>query len=324
MITLSSKRNIEMKRIKINLDLTPSERWKGLGQYTEEINGLFKYYLEDLSGAGVFEEYIELYKTNFISKTYRDEIKSIQEFCNFTENQILITNLYYDALKFVFGCTAFCVTSQKEKLHARNLDWWTENNILGKYTKIFDFEQNGKKKYSLVGWPGFVGALSGVKPGVFSITLNAVLSNESPQFAIPITFLIRDVLEKAKTFIEAVKILSETTIASDCLLMVVGVNEGENIVIERTPTLFSIRKPLEDSLIVTNEYLSLTENKLTQDTLQLTAFGRHVRVKELLDENKPKVIEDYFDVLSDSKVKMDITVQQMVLNPKNGDIHLKI
>lgn len=313
-----------MERIKINLDLHPSERWKGLKKYKEQINSLFKYYLEDLSGAGIFETYIEMYKTNFIAKSYREEIKSIEEFCDFSENQILITNLYYDALKFVFGCTAFCVTNTKERLHARNLDWWTENNILGKYTQIFDFEQNGKTIYSLVGWPGFVGALSGVKKGVFSITLNAVLSNESPQFAIPITFLIRDVLEKAKTFSEAVKILSETTIASDCLLMVVGANEDENVVIERTPTTFSIRKSLDNSLIVTNEYLSLTDNKLTQDTLQLTAFGRHVRVKELLDKDTPKVTQDYFNVLSDSKVKMDITVQQMLLNPKNGEIHLKI
>ena len=262
-----------MERIKINLDLAPSERWKNLKKFKEQINSLYKYYLEDLSDAGIFETYIETYKTNFITSSYRDEIKSIEEFCDFTENQILITNLYYDALKFVFGCTAFSVTNAKERLHARNLDWWTENNILGKYTKIFDFEENGKTVYSLVGWPGFVGALSGVKKGAFSITLNAVLSNESPQFAIPITFLIRDVLEKAKTFSQAVKILSETTIASDCLLMVVGANDNENVVIERTPTTFSIRKPLDNSLIVTNEYLSLTDNKLTPDTLQLTAFG---------------------------------------------------
>ncbi|QXP60534.1 C45 family autoproteolytic acyltransferase/hydolase [Olleya sp. HaHaR_3_96] len=313
-----------MERIKINLDLDPSERWKNLKKFKEQINSLYKYYLEDLSDAGIFETYIETYKTNFITSSYRDEIKSIEEFCDFTENQILITNLYYDALKFVFGCTAFCVTNVKERLHARNLDWWTENNILGKYTKIFDFEENGKTVYSLVGWPGFVGALSGVKKGAFSITLNAVLSNESPQFAIPITFLIRDVLEKAKTFSEAVKTLSETTIASDCLLMVVGANDNENVVIERTPTTFSIRKPLDNSLIVTNEYLSLTDNKLTQDTLQLTAFGRHIRVKQLLDKDTPKVTKDYFNILSDSKVKMDITVQQMVLNPKSGEIHLKI
>ncbi|MFI1770639.1 C45 family autoproteolytic acyltransferase/hydolase [Thalassobellus citreus] len=312
-----------MERIIINLNLTPSERWSFLKEYKEEVNNLLKYYLTDLSDAGIFETYIETYKALFISESYKQEIKAISEYCNFSENEILITNLYYDALKFVFGCTAFCVTNKAEKLHARNLDWWTENNILGQYSKVFDFEMNGKVIYSLVSWPGFVGALSGVKKGAFSITLNAVLSNESPQFAIPITFLIRDVLENASSFDEAVKILSETPIASDCLLMIVGCNKNENVVIERTPTKYTIRKPIDNSLIVTNEYLTLTENKLTKDTLQLTASGRHNRVKDLLDDETPVRETDYFNILSDKKVKMDITVQQMILNPKTGEIHLK-
>ena len=313
-----------MERIKINLNASSFERWNWLKDYKQETNSLLKFYLEDLSSAGIFETYIDTYKTLFISKSYQDEIECVSKHSDFSENQVLITNLYYDALKFVFGCTAFSVTNQEEKLHARNLDWWTENNILGKFTKIFDFHRNGETIYSLVSWPGFIGALSGVKPGKFSITLNAVLSNESPQFAIPITFLIRDVLEKAETFDEAITILSETTIASDCLLMVVGVRKGENVVIERTPTTFSIRKPIGNSLIATNEYLSLTENKQTNDTLQLTASGRHKRVEVLVKTNLLKSTEDYFDILSDDEVKMGITVQQMVFNPLNGDIHLKV
>ena len=76
-------------------------------------------------------------------------------------------------------------------------------------------------------------------------------------------------------------------------------------------------------LIVTNEYLSLSENKKTNDTLQLTASGRYNKVKELLGEKTLKQVEDYFEVLSDKDVKMDMTVQQMVFNPKTGEIYLK-
>lgn len=312
-----------METITINLSSDPSKRWAFLKDYKQEVNTLLKYYLTDLSDAGIFETYIETYKSMFISEIYLEEIRAISRYCDFSENEILITNLYYDALKFVFGCTAFCVTNIKEKLHARNLDWWSENDILGKYTKIFDFEMDGKVIYSLVGWPGFIGALSGVRKGTYSITLNAVLSDEAPQFAIPITFLIRDVLENVSSFNEAVEILSNTPIASDCLLMVVGINEHENVVIERTPTKYSIRKPIDNSLIVTNEYMALTENRLTKDTLQLTASARYRRVKELLSMITPNKAVDYFNILSDEEVKMAITVQQMVFNPKTGEIHLK-
>ncbi len=313
-----------MERIKIDLDKLPSKRWEFLKNYKEEVNSLLKYYLEDLSDAGIFGDYIEMYKELFISESYKQEIKTVCKYSNFSENEILITNLYYDALKFVFGCTAFSTTKNNERLHARNLDWWSENNFLGNYTKIFNFDKKGELIYSLVSWPGYIGALSGVKKGKFSITLNAVFSNEAPQLAIPITFLIRDVLENAPDFEEAVKILSETTIASDCLLMVVGENDNQNVVIERTPTKYAIRKPVGGNLIVTNEYLSLTKNKQTQDTLQLTASGRHNRVKELLEIETPIKIEDYFSILSDKKIKMDITVQQMIFNVKTGGIHLKI
>ena len=67
----------------------------------------------------------------------------------------------------------------------------------------------------------------------------------------------------------------------------------------------------------------LTENKQTNDTLQITASGRHKRVYEMIRYKTPKSIEDHFDILSDINVKMTITVQQMIFNPLNGDIHLK-
>lgn len=312
-----------MERIKINLDLTPEERWKFLKKYNQEVNELIKYYLSDLGDVGMFKEFIDHYKLVNISKSYQDEIKVVSRETLFSENDVLITNLYYDALKMVFGCTAFCSMNNNELLHARNLDWWSEKNILGDYTKIFDFEKNGKIVYSTIGWPGFIGALSGVKKGAFSITLNAVLSNESPQFATPITFLIRDVLENVSNFDDAVNILSKTIIASDCLIMVVGCKKNECVVIERTPTRFAIRKSTNSCLIVTNEYLSLLENRLTNDTLQLTASSRYERVRELISQKSPKSISDHFNILSDSKIQMGITVQQMVLNPNTGEINLK-
>ena len=138
-----------MERIIINLDTSPSERWNWLKDYKEETNSLLKYYLEDLSSAGIFETYIDTYKMLFISKHYQQEIECVAKHCDFSENQVLITNLYYDALKFVFGCTSFSVTNEDEKLHARNLDWWSENNILGKFTKIFDFKKKDEIEYSL-------------------------------------------------------------------------------------------------------------------------------------------------------------------------------
>lgn len=309
-------------RIKVNLNKPPSERWEFLKDYIPEMNQLLGCYLSDMTGAGIFSEAIDLYKANFISEDYLEEIQSIDKLSNFSENEVLITNLYYDALKFIFGCTSYAIHINNKNVHARNLDWWTENELLKVHTKVFDFQKNGKTIFSCVSWPGFIGALSGVRKGAFSITLNAVSSNDSPEFAIPITFLIRDVLEKVNEFDKAVKILSETPIASDCLLMVIGVEENQSVVIERTPTRFELREPENGIITVTNEYLKI-DNKMTNDSLQETASCRYRRVLELYKENEPKSSSDCFRILSDDRVKMNITMQQMLLYPATGEIELK-
>lgn len=185
-----------MKRLKVNLDLPPEERWSFLSPYKNDIDELIGYYLNDLMDVSFFEDTIELYKNSFVPASYVKELESIAQISEFSVNQLLIANLYYDALKFVFGCTSFAVEGNKAPFHARNLDWWSQNGALRTMTKVFDFVKDDKVLFSGIGWAGFIGILSGIKNGAYSVTLNAVSSNEPPNLAPPITFLLRDVLEE--------------------------------------------------------------------------------------------------------------------------------
>src|SRR5262249_42706917 len=137
----------------------------------------------------------------------------------------------------VFGCTAFAVDMGDQVLHARNLDWWTEGSLLSRYTAACRFVGAPAGEFTTVGWPGFVGAFSGIAPGRFAVTLNAVLSDEPAQLGTPVVLLIRRTLEEARSFTEAVRTLSETPIPCDCLLLVTGVRSGEMAVIERSPSV---------------------------------------------------------------------------------------
>ncbi len=184
----------------VNLDLPPKERWTFLKDFKEELNELIDYYLSELDEQSLFSDNIESYKNEIIPVEYLEEIEYISSISKFTPNQILIANLYYDILKFYFGCTAFAFYNGNTILHARNLDWHTENNMLGKYSKIFDFRMEGKTVFKTVGWAGFIGALSGTKPNTFTVTLNAVLSDDSPEIAYPVSFLLSDVLAFANRF----------------------------------------------------------------------------------------------------------------------------
>lgn len=270
----------------------------------------------------IFSIVLENSKKDIISKDYLDEIDFISSISKFSPDQVLIANLYYDVLKFYFGCTAFAVQNNSEILHARNLDWWTDNNILSEYSRIFVFQRNNKTLFKTVGWLGFIGALSGVKPGHFSITLNAVLSKDSPEIATPVSFLLRDVLDNADSYEDAKHKLENTIIASDCLLLVAGTDENEMAVIERTPKRHATRESKHNFITVTYDYKVIENNITSESELQSTSCGRFERAEEMISQNSLSTGSGCFKILKDDKVMMGITVQQMVFKVATGEIEL--
>ncbi len=306
----------------VNLDLPAEKRWLFLVDYKDEINELLQYYLNDFEEEDFEFKSIGIYKNEIISKEYLKEIEFVASISSFSADQVLIANLYYDVLKFCFGCTAFAVDTKNSIIHSRNLDWHTENNLLSQYSIIFDFQRNGQTVFKTVGWPGFIGALSGTKPNSFSLTLNAVLSNDSPEIAFPISFLLRDVLDSSNSFEDAKEKLEQTNIASDCLILLSGIRSNEMVVIERTPKRFATRESKNGFITVTNDYKQLENNQTEESVLQLTSCGRYDRTQKLLKDKIPSNLDECFNILKDEKVMMEITVQQMVFNNKTGEIKL--
>jgi len=313
-----------MKTIEINLDLPPKDRWHFAKNYTQEINDIITCYWVDLEDyVELIETYLEAYKSLFIPTSYIEEIECIANYCAYTSDQILIANLYYDIVKFAFACTAFAFQKEGHIWHARNLDWWTENDVLKKYTKVFNYTKGGKTVFQSVGWVGFVGVLSGMKPNQFSITLNAIVSDEAPNMAKPITFLLREVLEGDNSFQEAQEILEQTEIICDCLLLIAGTAANEMLVIERTPRSSQTRLAKNGFIIVTNDYQKIAYESKNQSALKDTSCGRYNQTQLLLEKKLPKNPSDCFQILNDKAVKMQITVQQMVFNAKLGLIEVK-
>lgn len=312
-----------MEQYIVDLDLPPEERWSSLVKIKNEVHELIQSYLQDFEEADFIFSGIEMYKEAIISDTYLKEIEGIAAICDFSANEILTANLYYDLLKFYFGCTAYAVYDKGVMRHARNLDWHTDNNILSRYTKIFNFQRRGKTVFKTIGWPGFIGALSGVRPRAFSLTLNAVASQDEPQIAMPVSFLLRDVLENCPSFKEAKSIIEQTPIISDCLILLSGTQKEEKVVLERTPTRSATRTSYEDHIIVTNDYKIITnEVSSGSNILRDTSCGRYDTTQELLREQAPSDASACIDILNNENVMMGITVQQMVFETNTGAITL--
>ncbi|MBO6514983.1 MAG: hypothetical protein JJ975_00350 [Bacteroidia bacterium] len=314
---------ININRHTINLDLPPGQRWQFLKAYQGEMKELFSCYLKDFEGADYLLPAIDLYKAEVVSQEYLEEIESIALLTGFTPNETLLANLYYDVLKAYLGCTAFAHEANGRMFHSRNLDWWTDHNILSKHSMIFDFQREGRTCFSAVGWPGFIGVLSGVKSGAFSLTLNAVLGTDSAELATPVTFLLRDVLDQSGSFSMAKEVLENKTIASDCLLLLSGTSVEEMAVIERSPKRSAVRTSDAGHIAVTNDY-KLLKNELDEtNPLQSTSCARYDRAMERLKRQHPMDPDQCFSILQDQEVMMGITVQQMVFDTIKGDIYLK-
>lgn len=305
-----------METITINLDLPPEQRWSMAAGHRAAINELMACYLKDIEDyEALFVEMLPAYQATFIPSDYLKEIEALSAYCDYSVQQVLFANLYYDIVKFAFACTAYACWDRDSIWHARNLDWWTDNDALKKHTKIFNYTRGGVTVFQSVGWVGFVGVLSGYKPHYFALTLNAIISDEAPNIAKPVTFLLRELLEGDHNFASAKKALEETEIVCDCLLLLSGTQPDEMVVIERTPTQSATRTASDGCIVVTNDYKVLSELEVASGTvLNTTSCGRFDQTKQLLQQAFPSTAEACYQILNHKQVKMGITVQQMVFN----------
>ncbi|MEO0531583.1 MAG: C45 family peptidase [Planctomycetota bacterium] len=310
----------------VDLAAPAKDRWSFTDQHRHAAANLLSVYNDDLDVDEETIAYIASLAPTILPQAILEELTAVASALGTTFPQVVLANLHYDLLKVVLGCTAFAVDTPDGPIHGRNLDWWTAARALNDGTVVTHFVNGPHGDFLAIGWPGFLGAFSGVARGRFSVTLNAVLSDEPGQVALPIVFLLREVLEEAATFDEAVSLLSTTTIATDCLLLVAGTSEGQMVVIERTPTRFAHREAASgEPLCVTNNYqlIDAYSGKITSELLS-TSCGRYARIAELLIADSPSSLPECIDYLGDSQVMMEITVQQMAFRPRTGEHLLRI
>jgi hypothetical protein len=308
----------------IDLRRSPDSRWQLTPAQGEQGRELLKAYTPDLGLHTDAAEFLISAAKNVLRNDHWEEMESLARQVALPVRGIVLCNLYYDALKAVldrvFGCTAFAIDVPGGVLHARNLDWWTENSALARYTIVNHFVGGPAGDFTTISWPGFVGAFSGVAPGRFAVTLNAVLSVEPSQLAMPVVFLLRTVLEEARTFDEARELLCNSPIPCDCLLLLTGALPGELVVIERTPSRHAIRGPQSDYVCVTNGYQQLDAGLGSAPSgLLATWCERFNRIETLINAARPHDAEDCLRYLSDPEVQMRITVQQMVFRAATGE-----
>ncbi|XP_041351778.1 N-acylethanolamine-hydrolyzing acid amidase-like [Gigantopelta aegis] len=231
----------QSKVYSVNLNDTVEERWKHVMlDYKDFVSFSHKIISESVPPFALpLVEKIAAAVEKYLPWPYAGEIKGIAKALKMKVGDIVLINLFYDLTAY---CTSIVAEDETGKLwHARNLDF-DFHQILHELTIYVNFMQNGKILYSGVTFAGYIGLLTGQRPHSFTITVDErdkgsgwlnYLIGIFDSNVVPVSFLVRNVLERDTTFTRAVSSLSNTDTAADAYFIVAGVRAGEGAVITK-------------------------------------------------------------------------------------------
>lgn len=189
--------------------------------------------------------------------------------------EVLLANLAYDLAAVAPasrlqgpGCSTLIADQRPGPLHARNLDWRFPGDLLRRHLHAFAVHGAPAGAYVVIGWPGLVGALTAIAPGRFSVSVNFVrlrgehvgrLLARLARGALPVPWAVRDALDHARSYEEAVTRLARSDLLAPAILAVAGPARGEGCVVERSARGFALRRldrTVCGVVCATNHYLA--------------------------------------------------------------------
>jgi len=323
------------RRFIFDLDKSPTERWIQIAEaYRDHWNYLYQYMTTYINTFSTEESilrhklkhrYKEIAKaTNkvFSGKVYNQEIKSIAQRMNVDTIWIYAWQLLYETES---ACTSIVAHDNfGVPQHIRSLDWSMD---LGPMTIELDVRKNGKTLFIAPTIAYYVGMLTGMKPGAFSVSLNqrdtegGSLKKNFKMFQSrgwPVGFLIRAVLENIDNYDEAVERLANEPIVAPCYLVVSGVKQNEGVILTRNHTTDERRKTLNTgTLIQTN--VDHWEQFRGKDK-NLKSFQRLEVCQEYFSKSTPDQVNSKFlwDLLSTEPIANQASIFGAYLCAKTG------
>lgn len=231
---------------------------------------------------------------------------------------LIFGNVVPDLLKFG-GCSAWIVDPARSAtggpLFGRNLDW-PPIGRLHEYCLITVYRPKGKRAFAVVGYPGMLGASSGVNDaGLALATLEVTAwADGSPRFnsaGTPYMLLLRQVLEECATVTEAERLLraAKRTTAHNVAVC----DKACGAVFEVTAKQLAVRRAAAGFCACTNHFrtaLLATDTKCRRyDTLAEVGGARKVTIADVVKR---------LDAVNQGQA----TMQMMVFESAAAKLHL--
>ncbi|KAL9971638.1 hypothetical protein ACROYT_G017833 [Oculina patagonica] len=247
----------------VDLDLPANQRYNDLAQKkTKQLLNLLAYiknftsFIMDGKLFGFIDKDLGPLADS-LPAPYGDEIKGLATATGIPLGEVVLYNIFYEVFTV---CTSIVAEDKTGNLfHARNLDFglflgwdqktdtWALSEILRTLIVNIDYRKNGQTVYKTVSFAGYVGVVSGMKPGVLTLTLNERFNIDGGYIGIIewifgkrdvkwSSFLTRDVLEKATSYKQALDMLANEEVLAPVYYILGGTKSGEGVVITRSRT----------------------------------------------------------------------------------------
>uniref|UniRef100_A0A8D0DBA9 Acid ceramidase n=1 Tax=Sander lucioperca TaxID=283035 RepID=A0A8D0DBA9_SANLU len=241
----------------VDLDLPPGKRWTALitDKKTDLVNMIQA--IRDLANAfvpsGRLIELVDItlpLMVDTLPNPFGDEIKGIAAVSGIPLGEVVLFNIFYEVFTV---CTSVVAEDNKGNLiHGRNLDFglfmgwdvknksWIISEKLKPLVVNLDFKRNNQTVFKSTNFAGYVGMLTGIKPHIFTLTMNERFSLDGGYIGILewilgkrdgmwMSFLTRSVLENATSYEEAKSRLAQTKLLAPAYFILGGNQTGQGL-----------------------------------------------------------------------------------------------
>lgn len=235
----------------IDLDLPPNQRWTEIcsnASYKAVMSDLLDALEDFLDNSSLINDLGKLINNHYFPQEYALELQGCAAAMGVEYGWLSLVNLGYEVTE---ACTSIVAQTVNGKIyHVRNMDFWDGiwlTDHLKNLTITIDYQKGGKTLFYATSFAGYVGVLSGMKPGAFSISINTRyypqhgLKNYLEQIIAAVmeknnslvSFLSREVMTNENDWAAAVENLSNGPLIADVYYTVGGVSTNEGAVISR-------------------------------------------------------------------------------------------
>ena len=257
----------------------------------------------------------------YVPEEFIEELKGMAD--SVTEREVDYREiLLYHAMRDigqVLMCSSFAVLPQaakdRELIYGRNFDFLKKGSLK---SLITFYEPDEGNSFVSIGWPGMIGAVSGMSDEGLTVGIFTAYSSDVSFDGIPSCFLMRKVLQYANNVEEAKEIIIKSKRTGPNIILLA--DEEGALIIEYSATKYALRKPQDGLLYSSNHFLSSIYEKDKKRKKALKSGdskARYERMKKLLEKNSRQIDVEYgIKVLRDDLVLKENTLHSVIFLPQ--------